>query len=250
MTQGWTGERGNGKSFLLMKTMMSRLPVNRDLHERFGLPIRKTKVMRTLGLAPWFSSFWKNYIDFFDDFEDLPSFQACDVYCDDITLRLSARAWDMFPLEVQDWLTASERLSNHFYFTAVTFKRVVIDFRETTDYLSVVTKGWGSKRPMIGYPPVKHIYGFIHECPVVPAEFRADSFDEGKAVKEEGGYRSSVSMKLGAAFVPLGTVPVNLTYRTGVAVVTSKGVPNVNFCSPLHVMFVLLLVARSVSLSL
>jgi len=207
MTQGWTGERGNGKSFLLMKTMMSRLPVNRDLHERFGLPIRKTKVMRTLGLAPWFSSFWKNYIDFFDDFEDLPGFQACDVYCDDITLRLSARAWDMFPLEVQDWLTASERLSNHFYFTAVSFKRVVIDFRETTDYLSVVTKGWGSKRPMIGYPPVKRIYGFIHECPVVPAEFRADSFDEGKY---SGGKWHWIDKKIIA-----GYDHTNVSLRTG-----------------------------------
>jgi len=180
MTKGWTGERGNGKSYLMMKTMMTRLPMNRELHEKFGYPIRKTMVMKTLGLAPWMFEEWGPYIEMFDDFDDLPTIRSSDVYCDDITLRLSARAWDMMPLEVQDWLTACERLSNHLFFTAVTFKRVVIDFRETTDELSVVTKGWGSDRPMVGYPPVKRIYGFIHECRVHPSEFRADNFDEGK----------------------------------------------------------------------
>lgn len=179
MTQGWTGERGNGKSFLMMKTMYERLNHNFSLHENAGLPKRMTWVMKTLGLAPWFLEEWKDYIHVFDDLEDLPGITGSDVYCDDITLRLSARAWDMFPLEVQDWLTACERLSNHFFFTAVTFKRVVIDFRETTDALSVVTKGWGSRRPMIGYPPVKRIWGFVFERRISPSEFRLDSFDEG-----------------------------------------------------------------------
>lgn len=197
MTKGWTGERGNGKSFLMMKTMMQRLPMNRELHEKYGYPIRKSKVMATLGLAPEFLHEWRNYIDLFNDFDELPYFTACDVYCDDITLRLSARAWDMFPLEVQDWLTACERLSVHFFFTAVTFKRVVIDFRETTDELSVVTKGWGSPRPMLGYPPVKHIWGFIHECPVPPGEFRSDSFDEGKY---SGGKWHWISRKVIAGY--------------------------------------------------
>jgi len=179
MNKGWTGEKGHGKSFLMAKQLWADCVRNSHMHEKLGLPIRKIKVMRTLGLNPAFLDVWKEYIEIFSELDELPSFRDSDVYADDITLRLSARAWDMLSLDIQDWLTASERLGCHFYFTAVNFKRVVIDFRENTDELSVVTKGWGSRRPTPTMPEVKRIWGFIHECRVPVQEFRADSFDEG-----------------------------------------------------------------------
>jgi len=178
MNKGWTGEKGHGKSFLMAKHLWGDMLRNRHFHDDLGLPLRKIKVMKTLGLAPELLEEWKGYLELFDNLVELPTFRDCDVYSDDITLRLSARAWDMLSLDVQDWLTASERLGCHFYFTAVNFKRVVIDFRENTDELSVVTKGWGSRRPTPTMPPVKRIWGFIHECQVPINEFRSDSFDE------------------------------------------------------------------------
>jgi len=176
---GWTGEKENGKSYLLAKTLYKNLRKNLAL-AKSGLPPRQSMVLRTLGLRPAFYEQWGDWIHYFDDFDELPAFTGCDVYLDDITLRLSARNWDMLKADVQDWLTGSSRLSCNVYFTAVTFKRVVIDFRENTDYVAVVTKGMGSPRPMIGYPPVKRIWGIINEQSVSPADFRSDMFNESE----------------------------------------------------------------------
>jgi len=178
MNKGWTGKKGNGKSYCMAVTLRSTLDWNKHCAEDLGLPPRKIYIMRTLGVAPWVFETYAGYVEMFDDLNELPAFKNADIFADDITLRLSARAWDMLPLEVQDWLTASERLGCNFYFTAVNFKRVVIDFRENTDELSVVTKGWGSRRPMVGMPPVKRLWGFIHECMVPFDEYRLDSFNE------------------------------------------------------------------------
>jgi len=180
MNKGWTGEKGNGKSYLLAKHLWGDMVRNFDFHENKGLPIRKIKIMKTLGLSPELLSDWNEYLEVFTELDELPTFRDCDVYADDITLRLSARAWSELSLDIQDWLTASERLGCHFYFTAVNFKRVVIDFRENTDELSVVTKGLASRRPTPTMPPVTRIWGFIHEAMVPVQEFRADNFDEGK----------------------------------------------------------------------
>lgn len=178
MTGGWTGKKGNGKSFLLAKTLVQNLRKNYKWHTKDELPLRKSMVMRTLGLRESFRDEWKEYIEFFDNIEEVPAFKDSDVYCDDITLSLSARNWEQLPLQVQDWLTGSERLGCHVYFTAVRFKRVVIDFRENTDFLSVVTKGIGSRRPTPTIPPPRKIWGVIFEQSIPEHEFTSDGFNE------------------------------------------------------------------------
>lgn len=176
---GWTGEKENGKSYILAKTLYKNLHGNLKL-AKAGYEPRQSLVLRTLGLREGFYQKWKDWIVYFDELDELVQFKGVDVYLDDITLRLSARNWDMLKSDVQDWLTGSSRLSCNVYFTAVTFKRVVIDFRENTDYVAVVTKGMGSRRPMIGYPPVRKPWGIINEQSISPADFRSDSFNESE----------------------------------------------------------------------
>lgn len=174
----FTGNKGQGKSFLLAKTLWNNLRLNESNHAK-GLELRKSMVMRTLGIRKEFYDQWKDHIELFDELEELINFKNCDVYCDDITLRLNARAWEMLSLDVQDWLTASDRMSCNFYATAVRFSMVEKTFRINTDYLAVVTKGMGSRRPKVGLPDPRFIWGFINECQVPATEFEADAFKEG-----------------------------------------------------------------------
>lgn len=182
MTTGWTGKKGNGKSAMMARTLRRNLEINKKYHEKLGYPIRKSAVMRTLGLRDDFVEQYADYIIFFDAIDQLPNFRDCDVYCDDITLSLSARAWDLLDLKVQDWLTGAERLGCHLYFTAVRFKRVVVDFRETTDQLFVVNKLIGSRRPTPTIPPPKRVWGIITANDVPDYEFTKDSFNEAEWV--------------------------------------------------------------------
>lgn len=180
MIMGFTGKKGNGKSYLLAKEIVKTLLSNQKYHVKDELPIRKVMIMKTLGLRDAFYEEWQEYIEYFDNVEDVPNFRDCDVFCDDITLSLSARNWENLPLQVQDWLTGSERFGCHFFFTAVRFRRVVIDFRENTDVLYVVNKNIGSRRPTPTIPAPKYLWGIISKREVPDFEFTKDFFNEAE----------------------------------------------------------------------
>jgi len=178
MNLGWIGDKGQGKSYMLAKHLVKTLRRNWRWHEKLGLPIRRVAIMETLGLAEGFKTAWSEYLFFFNEIDELKTMRDCDVFADDISMRLDNRSWEMLSQGTREWLYGSERLGCDFFFTAQKFSRVEITFRLLTDKILLCTKGFGSKRPTATKPAVKKIWGFIHTLKIPKAEFQADGFNQ------------------------------------------------------------------------
>jgi len=118
MNVGWICDKGQGKSYMLAKHLVKNLRRNWYWHEKLHLPLRKVAVMETLGLADGFKEAWSEYLQFFHEIDDLKDLRECDVYVDDISMRLDSRSWEMLTQGAREWLYGSERLGCDLYFTA------------------------------------------------------------------------------------------------------------------------------------
>lgn len=178
MNIGYIGDKGQGKSYMLSKQLVSNLYRNAHWHEKKGLPKRMIYVMNTLGLNPKFSEEWKEYIVFFEHLDDIRNMREADVYVDDISMRLDSRGWEFLTQGARQWLYGSERFGCDFYFTAQKFSRVEITFRLLTDVVYLCTKTWGSPRPTSTKPIVKRVWGIINVLDVPKSIFQSDKFNQ------------------------------------------------------------------------
>jgi len=178
MNVGYIGDKGQGKSYMLARQLVSNLFRNQEWHEKKGLPLRKIMVMDTLGLNPIFAESWKDYLQFFTNLDDISQFREADVYVDDISMRLDSRGWELLTQGARQWLYGSERFGCDFYFTAQKFSRVEITFRLLTDVVYLCTKTWGSPRPTATKPEVKRVWGIINVLDVPKATFQSDKFNQ------------------------------------------------------------------------
>jgi len=178
MNIGWIGDKGQGKSYMLARTLVKTLRRNNIWHVKKGLPMRKVAVMKTLGLADAFAEEWKEYLIFFNEIDDLKTLRECDVFVDDISMRLDSRSWELLTQGTREWLYGSERLGCDLFFTAQKFSRVEITFRLLTDKVFVCTKGFGSRRPSSTKPTVRHIWGFIHTMNIPKADYQSEGFNQ------------------------------------------------------------------------
>jgi len=193
MNLGYIGDKGQGKSYMLMKLLRKTLRRNFVWHTRKNLPLRKVAVMETLGLSEDFKHYWQNYLTFFREIDDLKDLRECDVFVDDISMRLDSRSWEMLTQGAREWLYGSERLGCDLYFTAQKFSRVEITFRLLTDAVFMCTKGLGSKRPSATKPAVKHVWGFVHTLKIPKAEYQAEGFNQDLY---HGGFPHWLSRKI------------------------------------------------------
>lgn len=178
MNTGFIGDKGQGKSYMLARTLSGVLVQNKVWHEKNKLPIRKVAVMETLGLSEKFKSIWSEYLVYFKNIDELPQFKEMDVFVDDISMRLDSRNWDLLTQGCREWLYGSERLGCDLYFTAQKFSRVEITFRLLTDAIFICTKGMGSKRPSATKPEVKRIWGWIWVAQISKSDFQAEHFNQ------------------------------------------------------------------------
>jgi len=178
MNIGYIGDKGQGKSYMLARELVRTLKQNQRWHEHYELPRRRVAVMRTLGLAPWFKETWGNYLTYFDEIQEIVQYKECDIFVDDISMRLDSRNWELLPQGAREWLYGSERLGCDLYFTAQKFSRVEITFRLLTDCIYLCTKAIGSPRPSATRPSVNRIWGIIQTCEIPKSEFQQDSFNQ------------------------------------------------------------------------
>lgn len=178
MNIGWIGDKGQGKSYLMAKNLHRILRRNKLWHEKYDLPLRHVAVMSTLGLAEWYKQEWNEYLIFFDKLEQLSLLRECDVFVDDISMRLDARKWELLTNDVREWLYGSERLGCDLYFTAQKFSRVEITFRLLTDAVYLVSKNWGSPRPSATRPQVKRIWGILSEASIPKDIYQNEKFNQ------------------------------------------------------------------------
>lgn len=175
---GYIGDKGQGKSYMLAKTLVSILKRNRKWHEKLGLPLRPVVVMETLGLSEWFVDNWKDYLKAFKEIEELASFREADVFIDDISMRLDSRKWELLPDDARQWLYGAERLGCDVFFTAQKFSRVEITFRLLTDAIYLCSKSIGSKRPSATRPEIKRIWGIISVCNIPKSAYQKETFNQ------------------------------------------------------------------------
>lgn len=178
MNIGYIGDKGQGKSYMLARELVAILQRNHKWHTKLKLPLRKVAVMRTLGLRDSFVAQWSEYLTFFNEINDLPMLKECDVFLDDISMRLDSRSWELLTQPSREWLYGSERLGCDVFFTAQKFSRVEITFRLLTDKVYLCTKGIGSKRPTATKPQVKRVWGLIYTMEIPKEVYQSEGFNQ------------------------------------------------------------------------
>jgi len=171
----YTGIESSGKSLLLARQAKRLVKRNSKWFNITGIkrPIRSNML---------FSKEFEQYAEsknvpiiYWQNLEDIIYEQECDVFIDELLKYFDARLWANLSLDSKHWLSQGAKTGIHVYATSQDFSQVEKQFRILCSEVYVVTKLFGSRRPMKTSPPVKFIWGLCIMKAVDPRSFKGDN---------------------------------------------------------------------------
>lgn len=172
-----TGKPGAGKSLLLAKTMLDVLTRNKEWFEETGI---LRPIYSNLRLNNDLSKEFKQFINYWDNPEQLIEIRDADVFWDEIATHLDASQYKDLPLEIKRWLQQHRKFGIEIYGTTQDFAMIDIAMRRMTSDLRILAKIFGSRDKSNTMPPVKRIWGLTLVRDMDPATYKEDE-KENKA---------------------------------------------------------------------
>lgn len=218
----WTGIESSGKDLHLSIQADKILRRNKAwLRKRKKLGLET--IPRTMAfMAPMSKEFRAQvenaglkYLEFKNLIEVL-GLSECDIFIGELIKLFPSNGSNSLSREQLDFITQGAKDGVHIFAASQDFSQVHKQFRLLVNEVYVVTKLFGSKRPIKSAPPVKRIWGLCMVRRVSPASFKGDNatmessdmFPSFTWIRREDTQRFDTSYK-----VPLTTLPVRFVRK-------------------------------------
>lgn len=165
----FAGGEDSGKSLMLATyagQLVERNAQWADIIEKSTGERRVRPIRSNLHFTPWFEEYAQSLsvpIIYWKDIEEWPSFQGCDMICDEIGVYLDSRRYADLPQTIRFWLGQASKLGCDIYGSAQDFAQIDLAFRRLVKSdnggLFEISKLIGSPRPHPSKPPVTKIWG-------------------------------------------------------------------------------------------
>ena len=126
MIEVYTGEPGACKTTALARKAKQCLIENERVHQNTGY---MKKVYSNIRFSPELHSRYPQYIQYFDDLEDIDSLRNCDIFIDEVSLYFDAHNWEALPRRVKKFLRLLRHYGVNIYGASQDFKTVDPSFR-------------------------------------------------------------------------------------------------------------------------
>lgn len=166
-----------------------------------------------------------NYV-YFSNFNEVNHLEETDFFIGELIKLFPASGSASLSTEQLDFITQGAKSGVHLYAASQDFSQVHKQFRLLVNEVWVVSKLFGSRRPMKTAPPVKRIWGLCIMRSVAPSSFKGDSgsmdsvswFPHPFLIHKEDCMRFDTSFKL-----PLSTLPDKKVRKQRVYGLDEKG---------------------------
>jgi len=177
----YTGLESSGKSLMLSR-VAEKIYRRNVMWLRIREKLKLQRIPRQMAfnqpMADWFvkkiTDSGLRYKEF-RNFNDVEYDTETDFFIDELLKIFPAKGTDPLPFHVMDFLTQGAKSGNNIYSASQDFSQVHKQFRLLTNKVYVVTKLFGSARPMKSSPPVGYIYGMGIKRSVKPQSFKGDN---------------------------------------------------------------------------
>jgi len=134
----------------------------------------KRIVKSNLKMSDEFESEAGDFIQYWEDPEELPHMKDCDVIWEEMGAHVDSRSWEQLPLELRRWLQQHRHRGVEIWGNVQEFADVDVAVRRLTEDLSYLTKICGSRDPSPTTPEVKRIWGIILVTKIDPRNYKED----------------------------------------------------------------------------
>jgi len=146
----YSGLPGSGKSTCLAEMGFHLLLRNRRMFKKTG-HIRK--VCSNIKFSPSIESRFSDFIYYWKEATEVPTFRDCDVLIDELAIYFDAQNWADTSMELKRYLRLHRHYNVNIYGVAQDFDTVDIAFRRLTATLYTVTRIIGTREPSVVYQP-------------------------------------------------------------------------------------------------
>lgn len=157
---------------------------NHSWYEKTG---QLRKVRSNLVLSDEFTA-WANekaeFITYWEDPEELPNMNNCDVLWEEMGAHVDSRAWEALPLSLRRWLQQHRHRGVEIWGNCQDFSDIDVAVRRLVGTLVYLIKIAGSRDPSPTTPPIRWVWGIV-------AKFYLDpkTYDKmGLAARTFGGF--------------------------------------------------------------
>jgi len=174
-----TGLPGASKSYATAQKTVDLVKRNKRWYKATG----KVRVVRSnLVLSDEFINFANNdpetdgkeFINFWEDPEELPSMNNCDVIWEEMGAHVDSRSWESLPLSLRRWLQQHRHRGVEIYGNCQDFSDIDVAVRRLVGNLVYLTKIAGSRDPSPTTPPIKFVWGVIAKVYLDPRAYQED----------------------------------------------------------------------------
>jgi len=127
-----------------------------------------------------------DFLEYWDDPEELPKMSNCDVIWEEMGAHVDSRSWEQLPFELRRWLQQHRHRGVEIYGNCQDFADVDTAVRRLVGRLYHVSKWAGSRDPSPTTPPPKKIWGIIYKRRLDARKY--DSVDKFKGATYESIY--------------------------------------------------------------
>jgi len=173
-----TGLPGASKSFMCAQKTVELVKRNHRWYKRTGV-VRQ--VRSNLVLSDEFTSFANaehDFLTYWEDPEELPSMNNCDVIWEEMGAHVDSRSWEQLPLQLRRWLQQHRHRGVQIWGNCQDFSDIDVAVRRLVARLLVLVKIIGTRDPSPTTPPSKFIFAVIARFEVDPRKYE-DGYKNG-----------------------------------------------------------------------
>jgi len=173
-----TGLPGASKSFMAAQQAVEWVARNKKWYEKTGI---KRIVRSNLDLSDEFRSQAGDLFQTWEDPEELPLMNNCDVIWEEMGAHVDSRSWEQLPLALRRWLQQHRHRGVEIHGNCQDYSDIDVAIRRLTGRLTYLIKIAGSRDPSPTTPPIKWIWGLVLKFELDPKKYKDEDRFQGSA---------------------------------------------------------------------
>lgn len=173
-----TGLPGASKSYMAAQQAVEWVERNKKWYKKTG---KIRKVCSNLDLAPSFKEYAGEFFETWEDPEELPDKNNCDVIWEEMGAHVDSRSWEQLPMSLRRWLQQHRHRGVEIHGNCQDYSDIDVAIRRLTGRLVYLVKFMGSRDPSPTTPPPKWIWGIVCKFELDPRKFKEDERFMGSA---------------------------------------------------------------------
>jgi len=156
-----------------------------EMNDTRDLPVKLAKGIK-LSRAREEHNMHHDFLEYWDDPEELPTMSNCDVIWEEMGAHVDSRSWEQLPFELRRWLQQHRHRGVEIYGNCQDFADIDTAVRRLVGRLFHVKKLAGSRDPSPTTPPPRRVWGLVVKRRLDVRKY--DSADKFKGSTWEGFY--------------------------------------------------------------